>query len=195
MCFKLSQEEIKMGLEIINTVSIIAASIVAIYGINAWRKEFSGKRKIELAEEILALFYEAKGAICAIRNNVDYSGKGSTRNHLNEPPVVRFFYEQYEKRQEVFNKLSSKRYQFRARFGSDKPFEDLKKIMDDMYIATRNLIRIAKYGNDDEKAKDEKSKNELVICSSSTEDTIAQRIEDVISDVEAICKPIIMGKK
>jgi len=198
MCYKLSQEEIKMVLEIINTIAIIAASGVAIYGINAWRKEFQGKRKIELAEEVLVLFYEAKDAVRAIRNPVGYSGEVSTRNHLNEPLVVRAFYERYEKRQEVFNKLYSKRYQFMARFGSDKtkPFKDLKEIMDDMYIAARTLVRISEYhGNDrDKNVKDEIRKNELCILSSDADDPIATRMDKVISDIEAICKPIILGK-
>ena len=59
----MTNEEIKMILEIVNTIAIIAASVVAIYGINAWRKEFQGKRNIELAEEVLCLFYRAERAI------------------------------------------------------------------------------------------------------------------------------------
>ena len=44
------------------------AAGVAIYGIRSWRREFRGKRQIELAEDVLALFYEARDAITAIRS-------------------------------------------------------------------------------------------------------------------------------
>lgn len=42
-------------LEVLTQISIL----VAIYGINAWRREYVGKRQLELAEDSLALFYEA----------------------------------------------------------------------------------------------------------------------------------------
>jgi len=44
-------------LEIINPISIIVAAGVAVYGVNAWRREHVGKRRRELAEDTLALFY------------------------------------------------------------------------------------------------------------------------------------------
>jgi len=190
----------KLFFEVLNTflvfVSTLTVIVTAILGYNAWKKEFSGKRKIELAEEVLALFYEARNAIRTIRGRVSYSNEGSTESHLNEPPAVQVFYERYEKRQEVFNKLSSKRYQFKARMGTEKPFEELKKIMDDMWIAARTLIRISEYyGNNDEKVRDEKRKSELFILSSSTDDPITTRMDKVISDIEEICRPIILGKK
>lgn len=42
--------------DVIKSLSIIIASIVAIYGINSWRREAKWKRKYELAEEVLSLF-------------------------------------------------------------------------------------------------------------------------------------------
>ena len=57
-------------LEYLSQSAIIIASITAIYGINAWRREYRGKKDIDLAEETLALFYKAKDAISAIRNRM-----------------------------------------------------------------------------------------------------------------------------
>jgi len=37
--------------DVAQSASIIVASVVAIYGIDAWRREFVGKRRMELAEE------------------------------------------------------------------------------------------------------------------------------------------------
>ena len=54
----------------------IFVSGVAIYGIKSWRKEFKGKRDIELAEEVLELFYKAEDAITAIRSPLGYTSEG-----------------------------------------------------------------------------------------------------------------------
>jgi hypothetical protein len=148
----MSGEDIKMALEIIKTLAIVIASVVAICGINAWRKEFQCKRNIEIAEEVLALFYEAKDAIRAIRNPLSFQGEGTTRkSEENETPMQKeardrfyFIYERFEKRQKIFNKLRSKRYQFKARFGheKDKPFEDLKNIIIDIQLSVQSLVMI-----------------------------------------------------
>jgi hypothetical protein len=40
----------------------------AVYGLGTWRAQTAGKRKLELAEEALILFYEARDAVKAIRS-------------------------------------------------------------------------------------------------------------------------------
>lgn len=194
-----STDEIKMVLEIINTVVIV---VVAIVGFKAWKKEFLSKRKIELAEEVLALFYEAKDAICAIRHPVGYMDEGKTRKPQdNETPTQKkarddayVVYERYQKRQEIFNKLHSKRYQFMARFGSDKVenFDKLKEIIGEIFIATDNLVDIWSRGREDEKSLERQRQNESI--SRGTEnDKIGKRLKNIILNVEKICEPIIRG--
>jgi hypothetical protein len=200
----MSGEEFKMILEIINTLAIVIASIVAICGISAWRKEFQGKRNIELAEEILALFYEAKDAICAIRSSFGYQGEGATRKPQDgETPeqkrardLAYVVYERYEKRQEVFRKLHSKRYQFMARFGTKegKPFEDLRSIVNEIQVSANRLAEIWSLPNRSEATEQQRLKHESVIWDLSSDDPIAPRLESIIADIESICKPIIMGK-
>ncbi len=65
--------------EFIRDASIVIASLTAIFGINAWRREFRGKRQIELAEETLALFYEANDAVRHIRSPVGWANEGQSR--------------------------------------------------------------------------------------------------------------------
>lgn len=52
-------EIIKMN-EIIKNIGLIVAAVTAIYGINAWRREFRGKKQYELAEEVLTLRYDCR---------------------------------------------------------------------------------------------------------------------------------------
>ena len=46
---------------IAQSISITLAGLFAIYGFDAWRREFVGKRRMELAEEVLALFLPSTG--------------------------------------------------------------------------------------------------------------------------------------
>jgi hypothetical protein len=48
--------------------SSILVLLLAVYGVDSWRREHPGKRRIELAEDTLALFYEAVDAIRHIRH-------------------------------------------------------------------------------------------------------------------------------
>ena len=169
-----------------------------------------GKRKIELAEDVLALFYEAKDAISAIRSLYGFQGEGSTRKpQEGETPQQKqvrdkayVVYERFEKRQEVFSKLHSKRYQFIARFGAEKakPFDDLWQIFIDIKCAADQLAEIwceLPYCDEEDKktlrAQKKEQTNILYYCGRS--DPIVPRLEKIISDIEAICKPIILGKK
>jgi len=197
----MSGENIKMVLEIINTLAILIASVVAVCGISAWRKEFQGKRNIEIAEEVLVLFYEAKDAIRAIRAFLRQQGEGATITPPQAYDSV-VVYERYEKRHEIFNKLTSKRYQFKARFGDekDKPFEDLKNIINEILNAAYGLSMTLStpYNNNDPIIKKQiKEFKSIMICTDQNDpkDPINPRLDKVISDIEGICKPIILGKK
>ena len=197
----MSGEEVKMVLEIINTLAIVIASGVAICGITAWRKEFQGKRNIELAEEILALFYEAKDAIRAIRCPLSHQCEGAMRESQQaiDSAIV---YERYEKKREIFNKLGSKRYQFEARFGTfgteeDNPFKGLNNIIIDILSAADGLsmTQSKSANNDNSKNNNDWQKYMSVIYLFMPDDPITPRVNKVILGIEAICKPIIMGNK
>jgi hypothetical protein len=200
----MSDEETMMILEVINTVAIVVASIVAICGISAWRKEFQGKRNIELAEEVLALFYEAIGAVRAIRSSLGYMAEGATRKpqdgETRQQKRARdqayVVHERYEKRQDVFNRLHSKRYQFMARFGNEKakPFEDLRHIVIEIRVSANSLADIWSVEKRSEATEKKRLEHESVIWDLSEEDPIAPRLEKVISDIEAVCRPIVVTR-
>jgi len=134
---------------ILQSISVIIAAIVVIIGVNAWRREYIGKRNVDLAEEVLELFYEARDVIRAIRSPFGVVGEGSTRNSgPNESPEEKqindsayVVFERYSKRQDLFNKVYSMRYRYMARFGKDssKPFDDLNKIVSEIFSSAQML--------------------------------------------------------
>ncbi len=137
---------------IIASVAAIIASGVAVHGINAWRREYVGRRRIDLAEEILALFYEARNVVSWIRSPVALQGEGSTRESSpEETPEEKeardaafVLIERYQKRQELFARIHSLRYRFMAQNGRDsgKPFKDLRAVRVKLFRSSRQLARL-----------------------------------------------------
>jgi hypothetical protein len=199
---------------ILASISIILAAWTVIIGINAWRREYVGKRKLELAEDVLALFYEARDVISYIRNPFGYVGEGSTRKAApNESPEEKqindnayVVFERYNKNQDLFNKLYSMRYRYMARFGKDsaKPFDDLRNIVNEIFISARMLShywkeqghRTWKSEKEFKKHLEEMQKHEAIFWEMNADkDTIIPKVNAVISDIEAQCLKIIGKSK
>ncbi|MEE8449682.1 MAG: hypothetical protein V3S39_08620, partial [Thermodesulfobacteriota bacterium] len=136
-------------LEVLRNLSIVAAALTAIYGINAWRRELRGKKQYELAEEVLVLFYEARDKVRAIRNPFGREDEGQNRKSkpneteqqmkvLDQAYVI---VERYEKNERVFNRLHALRYRFMALFGPEKaePFDELNQILKEILISAHML--------------------------------------------------------
>ncbi|MGB2863154.1 MAG: hypothetical protein WBC05_07490 [Sedimentisphaerales bacterium] len=197
-------------LQFMQTIAICLASGVAIYGVESWRREFTGKRRIELAEDVLVLFYEAKDAIKFIRSPLGFIGEGSTRERgEDETPeqtrarnLAYVAIERYEKKREIFGKLGSLRYRFWAQIGRDKaePFNEIKNVMDDIFGASRRLARRWERRSqisrptELEALSEEIRRYEAIFWFGEEDDKIGERVEKAVSQMEDTCSNIIMRK-
>ncbi|MEQ6121974.1 hypothetical protein [Reichenbachiella sp. MALMAid0571] len=119
-----SEQIISLIFDGLRSLAIATASIVGIYGINSWRKETRWKRKYELAEEVLALVYEAKEDIAMIRHSFSGVGEGRTRkrgkHESDEEREIRDYayvtVERTNNVNETFSKLQSLKFRFAAVF-------------------------------------------------------------------------------
>ncbi|MCB8981671.1 MAG: hypothetical protein H6657_30045 [Ardenticatenaceae bacterium] len=135
--------------DIITSISVAIAAISFVMGITAWKREFIGKRKIELAESLLAVFYEAEDAIKEIRSPFSYVGEGKTRkrseNELEEQSELLdrayIVFERYQKREELFAQLRATKYRAMASFGAkaSEPFDEIGKILKEIFLAANML--------------------------------------------------------
>jgi hypothetical protein len=134
---------------IIQNVAVIIAAIIALHGINSWRREIRWKKKYELIEDTLVLFYEADEKIKILRFPGSWGNEGNTRKKsgseapeetqsLNQKYVI---YERWEKDKDVFNKLQTIKFRFIAIFGKDflQPFEEVQKILNEIFFANYKL--------------------------------------------------------
>lgn len=136
-------------LKVAETAAIIAASVTAIIGIGSWRRELRGKKRYELAEETLSLFYRVKDVISAIRSPFGHTGEGTSRPASpGEDPeqkkardLAYSLWERYLKHEETFNRLRTLRYQCMAILGKEAagPFDDLNKIVQKFAVAVDML--------------------------------------------------------
>ena len=55
---------------IVQAVGVIFACWAIVSGVDAWKREFVGKRKIELAEAVLSKFFEVKDAVALYQESI-----------------------------------------------------------------------------------------------------------------------------
>jgi hypothetical protein len=189
---------------VIQSVAIMVASIVAIIGINTWRNEFLFKKKVEVAEETLFLFYQCSDHIRMIRNPFYAVGEGASRikseaetkrqtEVYNQAYVVR---ERYGRVSEPFQKLNVIKYRFMVYFGEDKAylFEDFNDIIKKLFHASSALGRHYWLNVDScdqnmqVRLNKERDKYESIIWPTDVNDEINNKIDKLISEMGEICK-------
>ncbi len=199
--------------ELLSYVAVIVAAGVAIWGIWAWKREFVGKRRIELAEDVLALFYEARDAIRAIRCIKIYDNEGDSYDpHESESPEeikinqdAFVTYERDQKYQKCFGKIWAVRYRFAAYFGKDKkkPIDDLLRIRLDILRAANKMARLQKairrISGDKKQEKElggKMDEQKLILAGDGDEDDpIEPRILEVKTAIESTCREVIGNTK
>lgn len=184
----------------------ICAAALGYRGLNAWRTETIGKRKAELAEQVLADFYEAQDVFRFARQPFTYSNEGNTRQkeegetaadtqRLNTYFTVS---ERLLKRNECFANLHARQYRFLALFGHDseqiRPFDNPFRIRNEVILAVNMLMTSYKQRRLGDPPVDPKlrEKWESAIGWREPEnDAIALGLDDVVKAIEKICRPAI----
>lgn len=193
---------------IIISIAAIVASIMAVKGISVWRNEFLGKKKIELAEEIIILFYQCKDHIRMIRSPFSYTGEGKTRKtNSNETDdesklfdKVYVVFERYNKVNSDFNKLFSLKYKYKVVLSEKdtKPFKDFQSIIQEIFSAANLLGRVywekqytTKSKEEKERFNKDREKYERIFWEINENDEINQKINDAILIIEEKCSKFI----
>lgn len=132
-------------------VAIISASWAVISGVGAWRREFVGRRRIELAEATLASFFAVRDSIRQIRNPFSRVGEGSSRKKgdnesFEEAEMLDRGYvvvERYQKHESTFIEFMKLKYRFMATFGQEtgRIFEDVGGSLNSIFVSARMLSR------------------------------------------------------
>jgi hypothetical protein len=197
-----------MFAQLAQAIAIILACFAAISGISAWKREFIGKRRIEIAEGMLEKFYKVRDAVAIIRSPFGHSGEGKGRE-ANEHETVEHkqlldqayvVYERYEKQKDVFLEFNIMKYKFMASFGSEHEeiFTRTNKIINSIFISARMLGqhywprqgRVPMTGEEFKKHLDEMHKHERVFWDHLDDgDEIRKELANILTMIEKITKP------
>lgn len=189
--------------ESVTVVSVVIAAASFVYGVSAWRREFLGKRQIELAEDVLSLAYEIEEVIRYIRSPFSNISEGHTRQRqdyeseeetelLNRAYVV---FERYSSHEEKFAKFRSMKFRFKATFGrtSAEPFEEIDKVIKEIFASAHILGshywprqgRVQMQQDEFQKHLDEMHHHEAVYWYQGDErDEIGPRVSNAIQRIE-----------
>lgn len=198
--------------QIAQSVSVILAALFAIYGFDAWRREHIGKRRIELAEDVLSLFYQASDAIDQMRNPIGFGGEGSSRKQLeNEDPrhkqaldAAYVLIERYGRHSELFAKLHAARYRFMAQVGIDKakPFDAVNRLVNELIFSAHDMARLATVPEWSIRSEEAEQKHHdrcmkvhsIYYATDGEDDPISPRIKAAVAEIERTCRDIIESK-
>lgn len=188
---------------ILEAIAVIGGAIFTVATVNAWRAQNLGKRKVELAERALLDFYEMADALEYARRRLP---------PLRECTPAEDFEDQ---RSEYYNKLqfilsldvsslAGQRPMFRVYFGSNaaKPFDAMIDITRELALNAREvfatvpahgsvlqdksaLLNILGWG--DLRRPDATDRH--------IKDATDRHIKRAVEEIEAICKPVLEGRR
>lgn len=195
-------------LEFLRDLSILGAMMMSIYATCSWLRGSKAKKKIELAEEVLNLFYNAEDAIRMIRlrrNLGSYKPAGEANFDENpeekEARDIAYFSRGYMNCKDLFNRIHSMRYRFAVQFGkkSAEPFDDLNKLIRALLAASRKLAEIqartqGETAEDGYKHDYRREKYEAILWADSEDDEVNLKLKSIVRRVEDTCYTSILSR-
>lgn len=192
-------ESVKAEIESVKVdIESFKADIKSVKGaIDSVRAEITREQQIELAEDVLGLFYEAGEAIAAIRSGLDSDAKESLTG------LVETVKKRLEQRAEIFDAMESMKARFITRFGPEQaePFEQIRQVLTDIRDA---VARLKEFETTHGQAYDEEESERLIskmkkyeaILRSGYEDVdeMSEIVDNAISQMEETCNKLTMIK-
>jgi hypothetical protein len=176
-------------------LAAIVAGWAAVRGLDDWRREAVGRRKAELAEEVLAQFYRAKDILTWARFPDRAHGERTSDASRNaqlrlaaSAPIERLIQES-----QLFSELQASRYRFMAYFGeaAARPFADLGAIHSEIVTSAGELVRTF----DDNAETPDPARRDAwettVGWGGEDLDTLARRLDEAVAEIERTCRPLI----
>lgn len=168
--------------------------------------EFVGKHRFELAEEALALFYQAKEIIESARAPAYFAGECASRKAASdespEQKKIRddafVVLDRLKQNGEIFNRIQALRYRFMAQFGAGAvaPFDELKSILNRLFVSAHQWVMLSEVNErnftNPQSLREHRvriEKHDAVLWGTDGDDPILLRLGKAIEDIEQLCRP------
>lgn len=185
--------------ELLTGLAALVAGWAALRGLGTWRSELVGRRKTELAEEVLAQFYRARDVLTwartpALREHARRAAEahgGGNWNQALSAPIERITEES-----ELFSQLHADRYRFIAYFGeaASSAFEEIRSVHAEVVAAAGELVR-----DNADPAAEAEAQREIwegaIGWGQREDDRIPARVDNAVWQIEQICLPLIQSER
>ena len=186
---------------IVTAGTAIFGVFLAKAGLEKWRRETIGKRKAELAEEVLADFYQARDVINAARSPGSFSEEGNTRQKAERETEAdtRRLNAYYSVAERLFNKgeffaeLHARRYRYLALFGTNsvKSYDELFRIRSEITTSVQMLVMTYDKRQFGSLPQDCRNWEGIIWEGINKDDRIPARLTEIVEAVEKTCRPAI----
>lgn len=187
--------------DIVLAVAAATAAYQGIKSLSAWKAEATGRRRMELAEDVLVEFHEVRDLMRAIRSPLSYSSEGKTRKRepgesndvAGRKDTYFVILERFDARRDVVARLMGRRYRMVAWFTpeTDKAFEKLQTAIQRVLSSAQMLVESVGDGTREADPKSWKEWEGALWRGASSPDPIATQIDEAVSEIEAVCRPIL----
>jgi hypothetical protein len=189
---------------IITALSAIAMVVIAVIALNTWRKEFIGKRKIELAREIMTMILNIQDLLIAARQPLhtlseteavlEWMNREKTKNpeRVNiYPDKIHFLIPNHRlnQRNDLIDKFSESFNEAYIYWGEDifKLFQELHLCIYEVRDASNKLY----YSNTTEKFQDLLK----IVSGASKDNEMTKKIESIVEEIKLNLEPIYKGQQ
>jgi hypothetical protein len=186
---------------VVTAITAIVGVYIGVNGLHKWRAETIGKRKAELAEEVLADFYEARDVITAARSPGGFGHEGATRQKAeweteDDTRTLNAYFRTMERlrnKEEFFARFHARRYRFIAIFGTEagQSYDDFHKIYARIVVAVRMLIQTYQQRNLGSLPDNRKAWEASIGWVPLEEDKVPAELDTIVFAIEKICRPAI----
>lgn len=180
---------------------------VAWWGVDRWRREQIGGRQAELAEDAIALAYEAQEVFDHVRNPFSFGGEGSSREaQPNESDDLKRRRDQYfvpferiGKHREYFESVRKLRGRVIALFGESaaQHLTEILRISRDFQLACQMHNELSEDlldAPDTELSKEKREHAAIKWKGSKTPDVVDERLSKLRNALELQFKPIFTSR-
>jgi hypothetical protein len=181
---------------VLQAIAIIVTAYFASRGLNAWRRQLVGKRRLEVAEDMLLAAYKAASNLRHVRNPLNFGEGRSRERDPGERPGMASSKDMYFVPLERLRGLSDElaqvskvRFLAAVHFGQEAvlPFDAIHKAYHEVAVAARMLVTTVGElaPSDTAKALWEKT----IWNGGAEDDPITTVVTKAVRDLEAFCRP------
>jgi hypothetical protein len=192
---------VRIAATILQALAIIVTAIFASRSLHAWRQQLIGKRKFEIAEEILVATYKMRGNLAHVRGPLAWGGEGKSRprqeDAVDSAADRKDMYfvplERMQKLNDDFAQISKARLLAQVHFGPDAgtPFDAIARVFHDVAVAAHMLINTADERRPDVGEDLVSGWEKTIWAISGGGDELATTISSAVSEIEMFCRPAL----